>query len=158
MFLHFEPQTGSSAVGTAFGSDDAVGFQLLATEGVCAFEIELSVSQDAADRCLLMGPGNQLRQRGAVVSRRLPYLLGRNQLPFEVDCGLPLQLVFPTASGLVEVLGPADKVAAQCALRQTRSIDAYRGRTSPPPPRHPQLSAPLGCGTAVCLAYEGSAE
>jgi hypothetical protein len=112
-----------------------MGMELLTAEGLFAFGIELGVCQDAADGHLPMRPSHQHRQRGAVVPRRLPCMLGQNQLPLEVDHGQPLQPVFPTAPGLAEVLRPADKVTAHRALRQTRGVDTYRGRTSPPP-RH----------------------
>ena len=64
-------------------------------------------------------------------------LLGQNQLPLQVDHGQPLQPVPPCALRLAKMLYPADKVTAYRTLRQSRGIDAYRGRTSPPPGHAP---------------------
>ena len=137
MLAHLKAHTGGPATGAALGRYYAVGFELLAAEGMVAFGIELGVGQHAADGRVPMCTAHQRRQRGTVIPRCLPRPLGQNQLPFQVHHGQPLQPVFPGALGLAKVLHAANEVAAHRALCQACGVDAYRDTPSPPPGHAP---------------------
>ncbi len=133
MFSHLKAHSRCPATGAALGGDDAIGLQLLATKDKVAFRIKFGVGQHTAHRSMLMRVRYQNGQSGTVVPRGLAGVLGQNQLPLHIDHCQPFQPMLPGALRLTKVLYPGDEVTACCALCQTRDIDGYCGRTSPPP-------------------------
>ena len=127
MLAHLKAHTGGPATGAALGRYYAVGFELLAAEGMVAFGIELGVGQHAADGRVPMCTAHQRRQRGTVIPRCLPRPLGQNQLPFQVHHGQPLQPVFPGA--LLTALC-AKPVASTPTVTRLRRLPGMRRTTS----------------------------
>jgi hypothetical protein len=71
VLAHFNAHSGCFATGAVFGRDDALSLELLAAEGVVAFQIELGIGQHAADGSKLVRLAYQDRQCGTVVPLRL---------------------------------------------------------------------------------------
>jgi len=82
---HLSADSGRTAAGEAFGGDDAIGFQLIAIEGVVAFRVEFGVGQHAANRSVLLGLSHQHGQRGLAVPGSLSCALSEDDLAIHID-------------------------------------------------------------------------
>ena len=115
---HASPHAGCRQATAALCRDDAFGVQFFTDKRMVAFRIELGIGQNPLYAYVARGPAYQPRQRGAIIPGRLPRILCQDQLLIHIDDRQPFQPV-PARSRLArELLGAANKVAADPALGQ----------------------------------------